>query len=138
MGGPKPSWTFLSNHAHVLVVIGRNPNLRVREIAELVGVTERAALRILGELDSAGAISRERHGRRSTYSIHPECPLRHPLETEHTVGELVSLLAPIPSDMGAVVGSDGRTEQQTGAQSARKAPAVAETPFEDRLGSEEQ
>ena len=86
-------WTFLSNHAHVLVAIAENPDVRVRQIADLVGITERAALRILGELDDAGVIVRKREGRRTSYAINPSFPLRHPLESHHSVGELLSLLA---------------------------------------------
>ena len=91
---PKQKWTFLSNHAHVLVVIAGDTDVRVRQIADLVGITERAALRILGELDEAGVIVRKREGRRTIYSINPSCPLRHPLESHHSVGELIALLAP--------------------------------------------
>lgn len=85
-------WTFLSNHAHVLVAVARDPHVRVREIAAAVGITERAVMRILGELEEAEVISRERHGRRTEYKVHPDGRLRHPLEAEHTVRELISLL----------------------------------------------
>ncbi len=85
-------WTFLSNHAHVLVMVARDPHVRVREIASGVGITERAVMRILGELEEAGVISRERQGRRTEYHVHPDRQLRHPLEADHTVRELLSLL----------------------------------------------
>jgi DNA-binding MarR family transcriptional regulator len=83
------SWTFLSNHGHVLVCIVRDPNVRVREIAQAVGVTERAVQRILSELEEAGVIVRTRHGRRTHYEVNERLPLRHPIEAEHSVGELV-------------------------------------------------
>jgi len=85
----RPSWTFLSNHGHVLVCIGRNPDIRVREIADAVGITERAVHRILGELEEAGVIARTRQGRRTHYRVDEARPLRHPIEDEHTVGELM-------------------------------------------------
>jgi len=87
-----PTWTFLSNHAHVLVCIARDPNIRVREIALAVGITERAVQRILGELEGADVISRTRQGRRTHYEVNHRQPLRHPIEAEHSVGELVRLV----------------------------------------------
>ena len=83
------SWTFLTNHAHALVVLARDPDARVRDIAAAVGITERAAQRILGDLVEAGYVIREREGRRNRYEIDPSRPLRHPLEREHAVGELL-------------------------------------------------
>lgn len=87
-----PPWTFLSNHGHVLLCIARDPNIRVREIAQAVGITERAVHRILGELEEVGVISRTRKGRRTQYQIHEKMPLRHPIEAEHSVGELMRLV----------------------------------------------
>ena len=86
-----PPWTFLSNHGHILVCIARDPNIRVREIAQAVGITERAVQRILGELEEAGVISRRRQGRRTHYEIDGELPLRHPIEADHSVDELLRL-----------------------------------------------
>ncbi len=85
------NWTFLTNHAHVLVCIGQNPNIRLKDIALHVGITERAAQRIVNELTSAGYVSRERSGRRNLYHVHPELPLRHPLEQHQTAGALLGL-----------------------------------------------
>ena len=87
-----PAWTFLSNHGHVLLCIARDPNVRVREIALAVGITERAVQRILGELEEAGAISRTRQGRRTHYEINERLPMRHPIEADHSVGELMRLV----------------------------------------------
>jgi DNA-binding MarR family transcriptional regulator len=84
-----PAWTFLSNHGHVLVCIARDSNVRVREIAHAVGVTERAVQRILSELEEAGVIVRTRQGRRTHYEVNERLPLRHPIEAQHSVGELV-------------------------------------------------
>ena len=83
------AWTFLSNHGHVLVCVVRDPNVRVREIAQAVGVTERAVQRILRELEEAGVIVRTRQGRRTHYEVNEHLPLRHPIEAQHSVGELV-------------------------------------------------
>ena len=86
------AWTFLSNHGHVLVCIVRDPNVRVREIAQAVGVTERAVQRILSELEEAGVIVRTRQGRRTHYEVNERQPLRHPIEARHSVGELVRVV----------------------------------------------
>ena len=86
------SWTFLTNHAHVLVCIAENPDIRGREIANEVGISERAVQGIISDLVEAGYVVREREGRRNHYTINPEGGLRHPLEDDHTVGELLTML----------------------------------------------
>jgi predicted ArsR family transcriptional regulator len=73
------TWTFLTNHAHVLLCVSNDPDIRLREIAESVGITERAAHRILSELVEEGYVERERQGRRNTYRVRLDRPLRHPL-----------------------------------------------------------
>ena len=85
-------WTFLTNHAHALVCIARDPGLRLRDVAERVGVTERAAQRIVSELVDAGYLERSREGRRNSYQIRPNRPLRHPLEKGHHIGEILEVL----------------------------------------------
>ena len=85
-------WTFLTNHLHVLVVLSRDPSLRIRDMAEQIGITQRAVQRILAELIEAGVISAIREGRRNRYKIRRSARLRHPLESKHTVGELIDLL----------------------------------------------
>jgi len=96
MTAVKPSarttWTFLSNHAHVLVAITRAPEARVRDIAQLVGITERAVLQILADLEASGTIVRRRVGRRSSYEIDRSVALRHPLEHHRTVGDIIALV----------------------------------------------
>ena len=87
-----PSWTFLTNHAHVLVAISRDPELRQRDIAHVVGITPGAVTRILHDLEESGCVSHERIGRRNRYEIHAEATLRHPLESSVTVGELIESL----------------------------------------------
>lgn len=82
-------WTFLTNHAHVLLCVAANPEILLRDVATLVGVTERAAQRIVGELEEEGYLTRERVGRRNTYRLNPDRPLRHPLDRGHHIGELL-------------------------------------------------
>lgn len=88
----RPPWTFLTNHAHVLIAISRNPDIRQRDIAYAVGVTVGAVQRIIHELEESGYLRSERIGRRNRYHVLHDRPLRHPLEDEHTVGELITTL----------------------------------------------
>lgn len=88
----KPRWTFLTNHAHVLVCISEDENLRGRDIAQRVGITERAVQAIIADLEADGYLTRTRTGRRNTYEIHPDRPLRHPLEAEHSAADLLGAL----------------------------------------------
>ncbi|TDW29997.1 helix-turn-helix transcriptional regulator [Cryobacterium psychrophilum] len=87
-------WTFLTNHAHVLLCVSKNPNTRLRDIAEMVGVTERAAQRIVTELEEAGYLERVREGRRNSYLLNTAMPLRHPLDSDHRIGELLTAFSP--------------------------------------------
>jgi predicted ArsR family transcriptional regulator len=88
-----PSWTFLTNHAHVLVCLAADADMRMRDVARLVGITERAAQRILHDLVTAGYVSRTRVGRRNSYRLRLEQPMRHPLESGHAVRALIAALA---------------------------------------------
>lgn len=85
-------WTFLTNHAHVLVCLARDPELRQRDLAALIGITERATQVILDDLEASGYLSRERVGRRNRYQLILDRPLRHPLESSHSAEELIGLL----------------------------------------------
>ncbi|MCA9614956.1 MAG: winged helix-turn-helix transcriptional regulator [Sandaracinus sp.] len=85
-------WTFLSNHTHVLFCVARDSDVRVRDVALEVGITERAVQRILGELEEAGVVRREKRGRRNHYEVESDAPLRHPMESHRTVGDLLRLL----------------------------------------------
>ena len=87
------TWTFLTNHTHVLICLAQDPTLRVRDLADRIGITERAAHRILSELAGAGYVSRVRDGRRNRYSLSLDHPLRHPLEASRPVRDLVEALA---------------------------------------------
>lgn len=85
-------WTFLTNHAHVMLAIARTPDLRLREIAELVGITERTASQIIDDLEHDGYVSRERTGRRNRYLVNSSHPLRHPLEQHHDIEDLIDAI----------------------------------------------
>jgi predicted transcriptional regulator len=88
------SWTFLSHHAQVLLAIAADPDIRLRDVARDVGLTERAVQTLVNDLVDEGYISRSRVGRRNHYSIHPEVPLRHPMQRDRGVGSLLALLGP--------------------------------------------
>ncbi|MEZ4425273.1 MAG: winged helix-turn-helix transcriptional regulator [Gemmatimonadota bacterium] len=85
------TWHFLTNHAHVLLCISSDPDLTVRELAQWIGITERAVIRIIGELDEDGFLVRTREGRRNHYDINLDQPLRHPVEAHCTVGDLIRM-----------------------------------------------
>jgi len=87
-----PRWTFLSNHAQVLLCIANDPGIRLRDIGDLVGITERAAHRIVRELDDAGYLSRERDGRRNRYTISQHLPLPEPVARNQRIGDLLDIL----------------------------------------------
>ncbi len=86
-------WTFLSNHGHTLVYLAQHEDPRIRDVAEGVGITERAAQSILSDLAEGGYVTVTRVGRRNHYSLNPDLPLRHPHEADHTVGELLAVFA---------------------------------------------
>jgi hypothetical protein len=96
-----PQYEFLTNHAQVLLCVAHDPGIRLRDIAQTVGVTERSAQRIVSDLAEDGYVVRERIGRRNVYNVKPELPLHHPLakETEQRrIGDLLEVL----------LGEDGR------------------------------
>lgn len=90
------SWTFLTNHARVLLCIAQDADIRLRDIAERVGITERAAQRIVGDLVAEGYVTTAREGRRNHYEVHFDRKLRHPLECGADVGGLVQVLHGAP------------------------------------------
>ena len=94
----KKTWRFLSNHTQVLLCIQRDPESRYRDIAERVGITERAAQRIVADLIESGYVESERVGRRNRYRINPNVAMRHPAQDGHQVGELLRLLEEESSD----------------------------------------
>jgi predicted transcriptional regulator len=97
-----PRWSFLTNHAQVLLCIAHDPGVRLRDIGQAVGITERAAHRIVGELADAGYISRERNGRRNHYTIKAHLPLHDRPARKQKLGDLLAILSGKPSPEGAV------------------------------------
>jgi hypothetical protein len=91
------SWSFLTNHAQVLLCIANDPGIRLREIGDAVGITERAAHRIVAELADAGYIARTRNGRRNRYTIRSHLPLPDPLARQQRIGDLLAVLAGQPA-----------------------------------------
>ena len=89
---PEKPWRFVTNHTQVLLVIAQNTDVRAREIAEKVGITERAAQRIVADLIEAGYVESVRVGRRNHYTINRETAMRHPAQYDHEIGGLLDLL----------------------------------------------
>ena len=87
-----PRWTFLTNHGHVLLCLAMSPELRLRDVAEQVGVTERAVQRIVSDLEEGGYLTRRRSGRQNEYEINADGAMRHPLESHGTVQSLIDLV----------------------------------------------
>jgi DNA-binding Lrp family transcriptional regulator len=85
-------WTFLTNHAHVLVCIAEDPDILIREVAARIGITERAAQRIVAELEESGYLSHEKVGRRNRYQVNRVLHLRHPLEGHVEIGTLLGVV----------------------------------------------
>jgi hypothetical protein len=113
--GRETRWTFLTGHGHALIVITRNPNTRLREIAADLGVTERTAQTIVNDLVDAGYLARTRIGNRSRYEVRMERPFRHPVERDHAVGELLGVLATPGNTAGAAIthaAADSHARQQ--------------------------
>ena len=87
-------WTFLTNHLNVLACLTRDPELRIRDLSDMIGITERATVQILSQLEVAGYLTKTRVGRRNHYTIHGELPLRHPMHNGRQVGELLRVIEP--------------------------------------------
>src|SRR3954451_2561127 len=89
---PTAGWTFLTNHAHVLFCIAEDPEVRLRDVAARVGITERAVQRIVTDLEGEGYLTVSKEGRRNRYQVNYGLPLRHPIERHRTVRELIELV----------------------------------------------
>jgi transposase len=90
---PAPRWTFLTNHGQLLLCIAKEPGLSLREIGDRVGITERAAHRIVAELEKSGYLTRGRNGRRNRYTIAPHLPIPDSIARERQIGDLLDVLA---------------------------------------------
>ncbi|MEM6757223.1 MAG: winged helix-turn-helix domain-containing protein [Planctomycetota bacterium] len=102
-----PAFTFLTNHSHVLICLHGDPGLRLRDVAERVGITERAVQKIVSELEAAGVLTRHREGRRNRYEVHPGSALRHPVESHRTVGDLLAMVAGTRARRGGAASRGG-------------------------------
>ena len=87
-----PTWTFLSNYAHVLICLHRNPEMRLRDVADLVGITERAVQKIVKDLEDSKVIDKQKDGRRNIYTINKKEKMRHPLESHRSILNLLQAL----------------------------------------------
>lgn len=85
------TWTLLTNHGRLLLMIAADPDVRLRDLAEQAGITERAATSIVSDLEGAGYLTRTRTGRRNSYEVHANRPFRHPAEADHSVAELLEV-----------------------------------------------
>jgi len=92
LGVRSPSWTFLTNHAHALILLSQEPSITLREVAVRIGITERAVQRIIAELEEAGYIEKHKVGRQNHYRIMALQPLRHPIENHRTIGDILELI----------------------------------------------
>jgi predicted transcriptional regulator len=101
MATPSLGWTFVTNHTQVLLCIARDPGIRLRDVADDVGITERAVQRIVADLVEAGFVNRRRVGRRNEYVVNRDGAMRHPAQLGHAVGELLDLLEPAAAKRSA-------------------------------------
>jgi predicted ArsR family transcriptional regulator len=112
-------WTFLSNHGRVLLVIADDPDVRLRDVAQSVGITERAVQMIVADLEEGGYLSRERVGRRNHYVVNADRHFRHPHEADHRIGELLELFGIDPKSK-----SSSTVHRAVGAASAAASAAM--------------
>jgi predicted ArsR family transcriptional regulator len=120
------NWTFLTNHARVLLCIARDPGMRLRDIAATLGITERSAYGIVTDLTEAGYVVKQKDGRRNRYEVQAHLPLPESTQRERTVGEVLALL--VGTDAGAV--SD--THRAPAGRAAAQRPAAASEPLPGR------
>ena len=123
---PAHRWTFLTNHAHVLILLSKNCSLVLREVALQVGITERAVQRIILDLESEGYIERARVGRKNQYRILANQALRHPIESHRSIGELIALVTNGSIDP---VESQNTFLKNSGAQNAAPITKIPGTPI---------
>jgi hypothetical protein len=124
------SWTFLTSHARVLLLVAHDPGVRLREIAASLGISERSAFGIITDLVEAGYVVKEKNGRRNRYHIQAHLPLPEPTSRERTLGEVLALLTgtgpaatckPAAAAAGPGPGRDGpRATAETGAGRAAR------------------
>ena len=116
----RPSWTMLTNHAHAIVCLIRNPRMRIRDIANEVGLTERMVHRILDELEYAGVIRRIKEGRSNMYLLSIGSASRHPLESDNDLVHLFRQLC----ELGDGIGTDQESSDSANSTADKQAPAL--------------
>jgi hypothetical protein len=117
--GREKHWRFVTSHTNVLLCIARNPEIRIRDVADLVGITERAAQRIIADLVEAGYVERKRVGRRNHYVVKTDLRMRHPLQQTLEVGELLDLL------LGPTESAEGPDDSELTKRRAQRADAAS-------------
>jgi predicted ArsR family transcriptional regulator len=125
-------WRFVTSHTQVLLCIARNSEIRIRDVAELTGITERAAQRIIADLVEAGYVERTRAGRRNRYVVKTDLKMRHPLQREYEIGELLHLLSDRRESAGGPDHSE-LTKRRT--QKADSASKTKPSSRDDQLAS---
>ncbi len=110
------AWTFLTNHGQVLLAIARDPGARIRDIADAVGITDRAAQRIVADLIAGGYVEARRVGRRNEYRINRSAPMRHPLARDRTVGQILAVLVEEPRAEGSPPASEPTSALASGSR----------------------
>ncbi|WP_405015828.1 winged helix-turn-helix domain-containing protein [Kitasatospora sp. NBC_00070] len=98
---PRTAWTFLTNHARILLLVSQDEEVRLRDLAQACGLTERAVQAIVTDLEGAGYLTRTRHGRRNRYQVTRGTHFRHPAESHHEIAGLLALFADLPGDSPA-------------------------------------
>lgn len=114
-------WTFLTNHGHVLLCLARSPELTLRDVAQQVGVTERAVQRIVADLEEGGYLTRRRSGRHNEYEINADQPLRHAIEAHENVQSLIRLVTGTARARAATA-SPGSSSRRTETRPAGRRP----------------
>jgi hypothetical protein len=123
MHEPGTQWTFLTNHAHVLLCLAGSPGMRLRDVAMAVGVTERAVQRIVADLEAGGYLTKQRTGRRNEYQINSARPLRHPIESHRSIRTLIQIMSPSPFAVFAARAPGGGHSRQRGTSPAASVAA---------------
>jgi predicted transcriptional regulator len=123
---PGPSWTFLTNHARILIMIARDPGIRLRDVAAACGITERTAQAIVADLETGGYLTHTREGRRNRYLVTVGTRFRHVAEADHEIAGLLALInegaaysEPYPGRNGEAAASDGGAGRRGAPESAR-------------------
>ncbi|MEU7029174.1 MarR family transcriptional regulator [Streptomyces sp. NPDC046275] len=122
---PRSNWTFVTNHARILAMILRDPEIRLRDLANACRLTERAAQAIVTDLENAGYLTRARHGRRNHYDVTPGTLFRHPAEGNHEIADLLHLLVGLGQETQAPLDREtlAPLDRETPAPSGPKTPA---------------